>query len=126
VSASLPVMIRGLVPPIAGYLSYLLFNVNFSSKKILALVLSLTGITMGCFVQLYYETQAEMFKATGIGIFLIIVSAFTQATQHVLEERIYRREPYLTPLNMDAMEISWKNLLVWITIPIFSRVPVSN
>jgi len=90
VSASLPAMIRGLVPPIAGYLSYLLFKAHFTSGKIVSIFVTIVGILLGCFVQLYFETKADEFKTTGIGILMLIISAFTQATQHVLEERIYR------------------------------------
>jgi len=65
-----------------------------------------------------------LFKATGLGILLLLISACTQATQHVLEERIYRMDPNLSALNMAVMEVLWKNLLVWSTIPIFSKIPV--
>jgi drug/metabolite transporter (DMT)-like permease len=49
-SASMPTMVRGLVPPIAGYMSYLLFNTHFSIYKMMALVISIIGVAMGCFV----------------------------------------------------------------------------
>lgn len=76
-SASLPTMIRGLVPPIAGYFSYLMFDTKFSSEKIFAMLLSITGIALGCFVELYYEAQAGRFAATGYGIMVLLMSAFT-------------------------------------------------
>ena len=49
-SASLPVMIRGLVPPITGTLSWILFGMHFSTVKIVAIVLTITGVAIGCFV----------------------------------------------------------------------------
>jgi drug/metabolite transporter (DMT)-like permease len=76
-SASMPTMIRGLVPPIAGYFSYLMFDTKFSGSKIMAMVVSITGISLGCFVQLYYETQDGKFAATGYGIMVLLMSAFT-------------------------------------------------
>ncbi len=44
--------------------------------------------------------------------------------QHVLEERIYRRDLDLTVIDMNVMQLFWKMLLIWITVPIFSHVPV--
>lgn len=44
----------------------------------------------------------------------------------MLEERIYRRDLDLIVLDMDVMQLFWKNLLIWITIPIFSHIPVST
>lgn len=55
-SASMPTMIRSLVPPLAGYMSYLLFDTSFSVKKVLAMIITVVGVLLGCFVQLYYET----------------------------------------------------------------------
>jgi hypothetical protein len=43
----------------------------------------------------------------------------------VLEERVYRKYVSLTPLNMNAYLIFWKNLMVILTIPIFLYIPVS-
>jgi len=50
VSASLPTMIKGLIPPMTGYMSYLLFQREFSIEKIAAILTSLTGIVLGCLV----------------------------------------------------------------------------
>jgi hypothetical protein len=41
-----------------------------------------------------------------------------------LEERIFRRDPHLSVVDMDVMESFWKNLFIWITIPIFLHIPV--
>jgi len=79
VSASLPVIIRGIVPAIVGYLSMLLFKTTFSNVKIIAVFITFIGISLGCFVQLKYETTTESFKATGFGILVLIFSAFTHA-----------------------------------------------
>jgi hypothetical protein len=70
-------MIRGLVPPIAGYLSYLIFQTTFVWSKIFSIIATIVGVTLGCFVQLYYETSTGEFKATGMGILVLLASAFT-------------------------------------------------
>ncbi len=79
VSSSLPPMIRGMIPPIAACLSYFLFNRKFGINKILAISVTILGITLGCFVQMYYQTEEEAKKSTIIGILLLVLSAFTQA-----------------------------------------------
>lgn len=50
VSASLVGMIRGLVPPIAGVFSHMMFGTSFSQWKILAMTMSIFGVSLGCFV----------------------------------------------------------------------------
>ena len=72
-------MIRGLVPPIAGYFSNLMFGTHFSYKKVFALIVTMVGVALGCFVELYYEAQEGAFQATTVGIIILISSAFTQA-----------------------------------------------
>jgi drug/metabolite transporter (DMT)-like permease len=76
----MPTMIRSLVPPIAGYMSYLLFDTSFSVTKVLALIITVVGVFMGCFVQLYYETVEGSVETTAMGILFLSLSAFTLAT----------------------------------------------
>lgn len=87
-------MIKGLVPPIAGILGYFMFGAKFSWYKIGAIGLTIVGIMLGCLVQLYYETQNGTFRAGGLAIMLILLSACGQAAQATLEERIYRKSNY--------------------------------
>ena len=51
VSASLPLMIKGLVPPTAGYMSYVLFGRKFSWAKLLSIVIASTGVSIGCWLE---------------------------------------------------------------------------
>jgi hypothetical protein len=117
-------MIRCLVPPITGVLSYYLFNARFSNYKLIAVAISITGVLMGCLVQFFYETSSGQFKSTGFAIMLLIFSAFTHSLQHVLEERLFRKDKMLSVVNLDVMEVFWKNILVFGTIPILSRIPM--
>lgn len=57
VSSLLPVMIRGLVPPTAGYMSYILFGRKFSWAKLTAILLACTGVTLGCMLEVYNEAK---------------------------------------------------------------------
>lgn len=50
VSASLVGMVKGMVPPIAGVFSYLLFGSAFSNMKISAMALTIFGVMLGCIV----------------------------------------------------------------------------
>jgi drug/metabolite transporter (DMT)-like permease len=113
-----------LVPPITGVLSYFLFHTRFSNSKLIAVGLSVTGVLMGCFVQFFYETTSDQFKSTGFAIMLLVFSAITHSLQHVLEERLFRKDKMLSVVQLDVMEVFWKNLLVFGTIPILSRIPM--
>ena len=79
-------MIRGLIPPIAGILSFVAFDTKFSFKKVLALILTVTGVILGCYVELEKEISSGTFTSSGYGILCLVFSAFTQASQHILEE----------------------------------------
>ena len=76
----MPTMIRSLVPPIAGYMSFLLFNTTYSPKKIAALMITVIGVLLGCLVELLAETESGEFKTTGFGILILLLSAFTLAS----------------------------------------------
>lgn len=54
-SASLTPMLRALVPPACGLMSYFLFNRHFSCNQMFALSITLTGVLIGCFIQLFKE-----------------------------------------------------------------------
>lgn len=80
-----------------------MFGTAFSWSKVLALFLTVIGVSMGCFVELYFETSEGEFKATTSGILILFMSAFSQAIQHNLEERIYRRDHDLGAVDMQVM-----------------------
>ena len=61
---------------------------------------------------------------TSTGILLLIISAMVQASEHVLEERLYRRDPKLEVVECDVICSLWKMIFIVGTLPIFSHVPV--
>lgn len=51
------------------------------------------GVGLGCFVQLKFEVEEGNFQSTGIGIGLLFLSVLTDGIQHVIEERLYKKDP---------------------------------
>ena len=49
-SASLTPMLRSLVPPACGFMSFFLFNRQFTCNQMFALSITITGVCMGCFI----------------------------------------------------------------------------
>lgn len=88
-SASLPVMIRGLNPIMGAGLTYLMFDKKFTTRHFFAMCLIVGGVALGCFVQLYYETEAGEFHSTWVAILLCLGSVVTTTSQTVIEQRIF-------------------------------------
>lgn len=58
VAASLPAMIRSLIPAIVGIFSYFMFQRNFTFWQIGALGITISGVSLGCIVQYVNDTEA--------------------------------------------------------------------
>lgn len=61
-----------------------------------------------------------------MGILLMLLSVMLNSGQHTLEERLFRRDSLLTPIEMQAMTTYWRLILVVFFSPIFSKIPVST
>lgn len=43
-----------------------------------------------------------------------------------MEERVYRNDPKVRAIDMMFMESVWKNLILWVTIPLFASIPLNT
>jgi drug/metabolite transporter (DMT)-like permease len=125
VSSSLPLILRGLIPPIAGFTTAFMFDRSFSLEKNAAVLITVTGILLGALGTIIFSSEDDD-KSTPLGITLLLISTFTNAIQHCFEELTFRRDPKIQVVDMAACCSFWKAILVLGTIPIFNRIPVST
>ena len=126
VSSSLPPILRGLIPPIAGFTSAFMFNRSFSLKKNAAVLITVTGILLGALGSIIFAAEDNDDKSTPLGIILLLISTLTNAVQHCIEEMTFKRDAKIQVADMAACCSFWKAILVIGTIPIFNRIPVST
>ena len=118
-------MSRALVVPFTAICSYLIIDQPFYRQKVMPMTVAVIGVVLGAFADTS-SNQAEKGENAGLGVALLVLSAAVQATQHVLEERLYRKDPKLEPLDLYFIESLWKNALVWLLMPLFAMIPVST
>jgi drug/metabolite transporter (DMT)-like permease len=97
---SISIMTRSLVLPTTAILSKFMIKKVFNTKQILALILLPIGVILSSMVQFMNETSNDEYESTGIGMFLLLVSALLQALEVVLENRIFEKDPQLTAFGL--------------------------
>lgn len=84
-SPSLTPMLRCLVPPVAGLFGYFVFKRVFTDLKILAVILTFSGVCLGCYVQISEAWNKDEVDQSVIGISLIAFSTLIMAIRDVFE-----------------------------------------
>ena len=89
-------MSRALVLPITALLSKFLIAKVFSWKMIAALAILLGGMSLATLVQFDGEMSDDEFKFTSFGIVLLCASAFIQALEIIIENRLFLEDPSMS------------------------------
>jgi len=95
VSASLSGMIRALVPITTAFLSVCIFNRPFTCLQICALLIVITGVSLGCLATMTSGNPKDV-HVSYIGVSLLIFSSFTIAMQNIIEQKLFEIDSELT------------------------------
>ena len=121
---SLVSMSRALVLPITALLSKILIKKYFSWQMLLAIAVLLSGMTLATFVQYEGEMDDAKFKLTTWGIALLCISAFIQALEVIIENRIFIIYPNLSALYLQGAVATWKMIFTILLVPFCGLITV--
>lgn len=117
-------MTRGLVVPLTAVIGKYLILSKLSWNQIGAMSVAVGGVCLGALVNLQSEMDVDEYRLTLFGLFLLGLSAFFQAMETMLENRIFMIEPELTAFTMQTAVALWKLIMVIVMVPFVDKIPV--
>lgn len=89
-----------------------------------ALVLLLSGLVLATTAQYEGEMSDTEFKLTSTGIVLLAFSAFIQALETIIENRLFLIDPSMSAFYLQSAVASWKMVFAVALMPFCHMIPM--
>ena len=93
-------MTRALIVPLTVVIGRYLVRHTLSWDMLNGMIIAILGVVLACCVQLQAEMTKAEYNVTMIGLVLLCLSAFFQAMETMLENRLFKIEPELSSFTM--------------------------